>query len=90
MDGKRNAWDAAKFRRVLTQAKNTIECSWGVAGIRNRKTGEMEVVLLFCDDDKESFAYSFSFKDRDEIAFLCQDLLGVADKIHRGEFDANA
>lgn len=83
---RRNAWDEKKFRRVLTKAGKSIECSWGVAAIRDRKTGELQTVLMFNDDDNESFAYAFAFTHREEVAMLCTNLMQAADKIHRGEF----
>lgn len=82
----RNKWDERAFRKALTKAGKTITCSWGVAGIRDRKTGEMETVLLFNDDEHDQFAYAFAFKHREEVAMLCANLMGMADKIHKGRF----
>lgn len=48
----------------------------------------METVLLFNDDDGETFAYAFSFQHREEVAMLCINLMQMADKIHRGEFES--
>lgn len=48
----------------------------------------METVLLFNDDDGETFAYAFSFQHREEAAMLCINLMQMADKIHRGEFES--
>lgn len=86
MEEKRNAWDEAKFREVLKRAGRTIQCSWGVAGIRDKKTGEMQTVLLFDDEEHGQFSYSFSFSHREEVAMLCTNLMQMADKIHKGKF----
>jgi hypothetical protein len=83
----RNAWDGAKFQEVLKRAGKSVECSWGVAGIRDRKTGHMQTVLMFNDDDKNSFAYAFGFSTEEEVAVLCVDLMKMAVKISKGEFD---
>lgn len=80
---KRNTWDEKKFRRVLRKAARSSERSWGVAGIRDRKTGEMQTVLMFRNDDNE---YAFAFTDREEVAMLCNGLMTMADRIHKGEF----
>lgn len=83
---RRNAWDERKFRNVLTKAGKSISCSWGVVSVRDRKTGEMETVLLFNDDDEGKFSHAFSFRSREEVAMLCANLMGSADRIHKGEF----
>lgn len=83
---RRNAWDERKFRMAITKAGKTIECSWGVAGIRDRKSGEMQTVVVFHDDDKGAFAHAFGFTSREEVAMLCTDLMRMADRIHKGEF----
>lgn len=86
MEEKRNAWSEQKFRRVLTKAGRTISCSWGVMGTRDKKTGEMQTVLAFNDDETETFAYAFAFEDREMVAMLCANLMRMADRIHKGEF----
>jgi hypothetical protein len=83
---KRNAWTEADFRRILTKAGSAIECSWGVAGVRDRKTGEMQTVLVFNDDEGGKFAYAFAFTGREQVAMLCNDLMVCANRIHKGEF----
>lgn len=86
IEEKRNAWSEDHFRKVMTKAGKTIECSWGVAGIRSKKTGEMGTVLLFHDDENDGQAYAFNFRRREEVAMLCTNLMQMADKIHKGEF----
>lgn len=87
IEPKRNAWDEAKFRDALERAGRIIECSWGVASIRDRKTGAMQTVLVFNDDSKNEFAFAFAIPDPDQVAYLCGDLIGSMTRIQKGEFD---
>ncbi len=81
----RNAWQPQDFRRVITKAGRAINCSWGVAGIRDKKTGKMEVTLMFNDDDNEQFAYAFCFDSYEEVEALCRDLITTAVRIRSNE-----
>jgi hypothetical protein len=82
----RNAWTERDFRRAITRAGGVITCSWGVAGLRDRKTGEMNTVVIFHDDDKQAFAHAFAFTSLEEVQALCQDLMTTALRIKNGEF----
>ena len=77
------AWTPQEFRRVITKAGRAITCSWGVAGIRDRKTGQMATTLFF--NDNEQFAYAFAFNSYDEVRALCEYLMTTAESIRRGD-----
>ena len=82
---QRNAWTPQDFRRVITKAGRAISCSWGVAGIRDKKTGKQQVTLMFNDDDHDQFAYAFCFESIEEVEALCHDLIFTAAIIKSGE-----
>lgn len=84
-DPSRNTWDQATFRRALTKAGRVVSCSWGVCGIRDKKTGEQKAVAVFFDQQNEEFSFAYEFENQEELAFFCADLITLQDKINKGQ-----
>lgn len=61
-----------------------------MVGLRDKKTGKMSATILFSDDDNEEFAFAFQFASKEEIFFLCKDLIELQQKIDSGNLDGFA
>lgn len=77
----RNGWTAEHFDKALKKAGKIITCSWGVAAVRDKKTGTSQPVIIFHDDDGGAFAYAFSIDGKEDALALCSDLLAVVDRL---------
>jgi hypothetical protein len=53
---------ADDFRKLLSLAGKTIECSWFIGAIRHRSDGRWVPVIMFADEDHKKFSYAFEIR----------------------------